>query len=114
MKGSWHVSTSDAAALSPPEGRRSAEALRYGSLEVRYYAPRETDPQTPHDRDEVYIVASGRGFFVRGAERVAFEPGDMLFVPAQVEHRFEDFSPDFATWVLFYGPAGGERENPFI
>ena len=114
MKGSWHVSASDAAALPLPEGRRSAEALRYGSLEVRYYAPRETDPQTPHDRDEVYIVASGRGFFVRGAERVAFEPGDMLFVPAQVEHRFEDFSPDFATWVLFYGPAGGERENPFI
>ena len=27
---------------------------------------------------------------------------------------FEDFSPDFATWAMFYGPAGGERENPFV
>jgi len=45
---------------------------------------------------------------------VAFAPGDMLFVPAKMEHRFEDFSADFATWVLFYGPTGGERENPFV
>jgi hypothetical protein len=22
--------------------------------------------------------------------------------------RFEDFSDDFATWVIFYGPPGGE------
>lgn len=114
MKGRWHVGRRDAAALPLPEGRRSAEVLSYGSLEVRYYAPKETDPQTPHDRDEVYVVASGRGHFVRGAERVAFEAGDMLFVPAQMTHRFEDFSPDFATWVVFYGPAGGERENPFV
>jgi len=114
MKGRWHVSTRDAAAMPLPEGRRSAEVLSYGSLEVRYYAPKAVDPQTPHDRDEVYIVASGRGFFVRGEERVAFAPGDMLFVPAQMAHRFEDFSADFATWVLFYGPAGGERENPFV
>ena len=69
MKGRWHLSTREAAALPLPEGRRSAEVLRYGSLEVRHYAPKETDPQTPHDRDEVYIVASGRGFFVRGATR---------------------------------------------
>lgn len=114
MKGRWHVSAREAAGMPLPEGRRSAEVLRYGSLEVRWYAPNGTDPQTPHERDEVYIVASGRGSFVRGAERVAFGPGDMLFVPAKMEHRFEDFSPDFATWVLFYGPAGGERENPFV
>ena len=34
--------------------------------------------------------------------------GEALFVPAGVEHRFEDFTPDFATWVFFYGPEGGE------
>jgi hypothetical protein len=32
----------------------------------------------------------------------------VLFVPAGHEHRFEDFTPDFATWVIFYGPDGGE------
>jgi len=32
----------------------------------------------------------------------------LLFVPAGVEHRFEHFSEDFSTWVVFYGPRGGE------
>ncbi len=114
MKGPWHIGARAAGELPLPEGRRSAEVLRHGSLEVRHYAPQGNDPQTPHGRDEVYIVASGQGSFVRGAEQVVFGPGDMLFVPAGVEHRFEDFSDDFATWVMFYGPEGGERENPFV
>jgi hypothetical protein len=29
-------------------------------------------------------------------------------VPAGVPHRFVDFSDDFETWVVFYGPKGGE------
>ena len=86
---------------------------RHGSLEVRWYAPRGSDPQTPHERDEIYVVASGRAAFVRGGERVAVAQNDALFVPAGMEHRFEEMSPDFATWVMFYGPAGGERDNPF-
>jgi mannose-6-phosphate isomerase-like protein (cupin superfamily) len=39
---------------------------------------------------------------------VAFGPGDVLFVPAHQEHRFEQFTEDLALWVLFYGPQGGE------
>jgi mannose-6-phosphate isomerase-like protein (cupin superfamily) len=114
MTGHWHASAAQAGAAPLPAGRRSAEILRHGSLEVRYYAPRDNaDPQTPHERDEVYFVASGSGFFVRGGERVAIGPNDMLFVPARMEHRFEDFSRDFAAWVVFYGPRGGERDNPF-
>ena len=98
------------ARTAPPEpGRRSALLLEHGTLEVRYYAPRGTDPQGPHTRDELYVVASGSGWFVRGAERVPFEAGDALFVAAGVEHRFEDFGDDFGTWVVFYGPEGGER-----
>ncbi|MDH4172327.1 MAG: cupin domain-containing protein [Betaproteobacteria bacterium] len=113
MKHSWHATTRDAAAVPVPQGRRSAEILRNGSLEVRWYAPRGSDPQTPHDRDELYVVASGRADFVRGAERVAVAAGDLLFVPAGMAHRFEALSADFATWVMFYGPLGGERDNPF-
>jgi hypothetical protein len=30
-----------------------------------------------------------------------------------MEHRFEDLGDEFGTWVMFYGPAGGERDNPF-
>jgi mannose-6-phosphate isomerase-like protein (cupin superfamily) len=99
-----------AAARAAPlqAGRASALLLAHGSLELRWYAPRGVDAQTPHTRDEVYVVASGAGWFVRGGERVAFSAGDALFVRAGVAHRFEDFSEDFATWVMFYGPEGGE------
>jgi hypothetical protein len=31
------------------------------------------------------------------------------FVAAGVPHRFESCSDDFATWVVFWGPKGGER-----
>jgi hypothetical protein len=41
---------------------------------------------------------------MRNGERVPFGPGDMLFAAASEDHRFADFTDDFATWVLFYGP----------
>lgn len=82
--------------------------LEHGSMELGYYQPDGVDPQQPHARDEIYIVQSGSGFFVCGDERKPFEPGEALFVPAGMVHRFEDFSVDFAAWVIFYGPDGGE------
>lgn len=82
--------------------------FRHGTLEVEIYKPDGVDRQRPHDRDEVYVVISGDGWFVNGATRNRFEAGEVLFVPAGVEHRFEDFSADFSTWVFFYGPRGGE------
>ena len=104
------LATLAAARTAPPQaGRASALMMTHGTLELRYYAPRGRDPQQPHTRDEVYIVASGRGSFVCDGERVSFGPGDALFAPAAAEHRFEDFTDDFGTWVIFYGPEGGER-----
>ena len=46
---------------------------------------------------------------MREKERISFAPGTVIFVPAAIEHRFVDFSDDFATWVVFWGPEGGER-----
>ena len=102
------ISHRDAAAAPLSPGRASALLLSHGSMTLRWYAPKGTDPQTPHNQDEIYIVASGTGTFVRGDERVRFGPNDALFVGAREMHRFEDFSDDFATWVVFYGPDGGE------
>jgi quercetin dioxygenase-like cupin family protein len=82
--------------------------FRHGTLEVEFYKPEGVDRQTPHARDEVYVVVSGSGTFVSGGTRRPFEPHEVLFAAAGVEHRFEDFTPDFATWVFFYGPEGGE------
>ena len=96
--------------LPGPGGERFARVLKHGSMEVEVYAPRDTDPQTPHDRDELYVVVRGSGEFVNGPDRHAFGPGDVLFVPAGVEHRFEGFTEDLVVWVVFYGPEGGETE----
>lgn len=83
--------------------------LEHGTLELGYYKPEGIDVQDPHDRDEVYVVQSGSGYFVVENQRQRFDAGDALFVPAFVNHCFEDFSEDFATWVIFYGPRGGEQ-----
>jgi mannose-6-phosphate isomerase-like protein (cupin superfamily) len=86
--------------------------FRYGTLTIGLYAPRGTDPQGPHLRDEVYVILQGSGTFVNGETRHPFAAGDTLFVPAHQTHRFEDFTDDFATWVMFYGPDGGEPPGP--
>ena len=79
-----------------------------GTLEIEIYRPVGVDRQQPHKKDELYVIIAGSGTFVHGGQRSAFHEGDTLFVKAGVPHRFEDFSPDFATWVFFYGPEGGE------
>ena len=91
------------------DGLPSAFVFDHGSLQVKMYRPSGKDAQKPHTRDEIYVVASGAGWFVNGSDRHPFQAGDMLFVPAGVEHRFEEFTDDFCTWVMFYGPEGGER-----
>jgi mannose-6-phosphate isomerase-like protein (cupin superfamily) len=96
------------AKLAEVPGREFVTLFRHGTLEVEVYKPEKVDRQTPHRRDELYVVISGSGFFVNGAERQPFEAGEVLFAPAGVEHRFEGFTDDFATWVFFYGPEGGE------
>ena len=97
--------------LPGSDGERFARVIEHGSMEVGIYAPRGIDPQTPHTRDELYVVVGGSGEFVNGTERHSFGPGDVLFVPAGVEHRFENFTDDLAVWVVFYGPEGGEEDS---
>ena len=89
-------------------GEAFVAALAHGSMSVELYAPRGRDTQRPHTRDELYFIVAGRGEFVHGACRDAFGPGDVFFVPAHMEHRFENFGDDFLTWVVFYGPEEGE------
>ena len=104
------LSVRDALTRVPgPNGEAFAELFRHGSLSIEIYAPRGSDQQQPHTRDELYVVISGRGTFRCGDRTFVFGPGDFLFVPAHVPHRFEYFSDDFATWVVFYGPKGGEQ-----
>ena len=118
------VTPDEARRMALDPGRLSARLLAHGTMEVRWYVPPGADPQTPHDRDELYMIASGTAVFVRaeerapfqdnallslaGEERVSVQAGDLLFVPAGTAHRFEAMSPDFGSWMVFYGPEGGE------
>lgn len=86
------------------------ELFNHGTLKIELYKPDQIDHQQPHKQDEVYVIVSGRGTFYHGGTSTVFQPGDLLFVPAGEEHRFERFTSDFVTWVIFYGPEGGERE----
>ena len=95
-------------AVPTQDGKPFAELFHHGSLEIEIYSPKGTDLQKPHSRDEVYVVVSGSGWFVVEGNRMRFSPGDALFAAAGETHRFEDFSDDFLTWVMFYGPEGGE------
>ena len=88
----------------PPAGNLAIPLLVNEDVEIEIYAPPGKDPQTPHDRDEVYIVGRGTAKFFDGSKRHAVSPGAYIFVAAHQEHRFEEISEDFAVWVFFYGP----------
>ena len=98
------IRPADLAAQPLSPGRLSRQAFDTGDIELRYYAPNQVDRQVPHERNELYFVASGAGTYVREGERLPFRAGDVLFAAAGEAHRFEDFTGDFAAWVLFYGP----------
>ena len=102
----WTIAEAGAALAA--SGATFVNLFTQGTLEIEIYRPVGADKQKPHEKDELYVIINGTGTFVHGKERTPFHEGDALFVRAGIPHRFEEFSPDFATWVFFYGPAGGE------
>ena len=100
MTGHWRL---DDAARAAATDRRYATIDSPVGSELGLYAPRGSDPQAPHDRDEYYVVARGDGQFVRDGEVMTFGAGDALFVPAGMAHRFQSFSDDLLLWVVFVG-----------
>ena len=96
-----------------PEGAPFVAMMAGGTMTVEVFAPGisgiDDDLQTMHTQDELYFVQSGRGELIIKDQRFRAAQGDAFFVPAGIKHRFENFSKDFVTWVVFYGPQGGER-----
>ena len=91
----------DAISRHASENTDYTQIFEQDSFDIGFYYPIRYDPQTPHSRDELYIIAAGSGDFVCGNETQSFSVGDILFVPAGVEHRFVNFTYDFATCVVF-------------
>lgn len=92
-----------------PGGGHFTTICQHGSLRLLLSLPVKPNQQAPHTQDELYIVVNGKGVLFHDGKRDDFGPGDAMFVAAGTEHHFEDFTDDFAVWVAFYGPQGGER-----
>lgn len=82
-----------------------ATLMDRAGLRISIYAPRGEDHQQPHLQDEIYFVIRGSGHFSAGGQRCSFNTGDLLFVPAGVEHQFQRFTGDLLLWVACQGPA---------
>jgi mannose-6-phosphate isomerase-like protein (cupin superfamily) len=63
-----------------------------------------TDRQRPHQEDEVYYVISGRGVIHVAGEERAVQTGSIVFVAAEVEHRFHDIEEDLRVLVFWAPP----------
>lgn len=104
----WHITKSDALVALASSGQPFIELIRHGTMSVEIFRPAHKDTQTPHTQDELYFILQGNAVFHKGQEHVNVGPGDVLFVEAGVDHRFHAFSDDFETFVVFWGPSGGE------
>ena len=114
------VSISEALAQLPapptetwPKGAPFVAMMAGGTMTLEVFAPGQScadeDLQTAHTQDELYLVQAGHGEILIREKRFKAAQGDAFFVPAGVKHHFENFSQDFLTWVVFYGPQGGEQ-----
>jgi len=96
-----------------PDGAPSVVTLANGNMTLKVFQPsvnpQGRDIQQPHTQDELYLVYGGSAEIVIRGERFSACVGDAFFVPAGAIHCFEKFSSDFVTWVVFYGPQGGEN-----
>jgi len=79
------------------------EFLRVASLSAGLYVvvAGASDAQRPHHEDEIYYVVRGRARFRAGDEDREVLAGTVLFVAAEVEHRFYDIQEELAVLVIF-------------
>jgi len=69
-----------------------------------------TDPQNPHNEDEIYYVLHGTATIRVGNESQIVKPGSLIFVPAGVEHKFHDIKEDLTLIVIFAPPEGSTQD----
>jgi mannose-6-phosphate isomerase-like protein (cupin superfamily) len=93
-------------AIRSAAGKRYQEFLRVPDLSAGLYVLEagETDPQQPHREDELYLVVAGRATFTAADEQRQVGPGSLIFVAANVSHRFHDITERLEVLVVF-GPA---------
>jgi mannose-6-phosphate isomerase-like protein (cupin superfamily) len=79
------------------------EFLRVDAMSAGLYAlpTGATDPQTPHNEDEIYYVMKGKASIDIDGTIQQVDPGAVIFVAKHIEHRFQDITEDLEVLVLF-------------
>ncbi len=87
-------------------GELYREFLRVPALSAGWYvlAAGASDAQSPHHEDEMYYVVRGRGRFRAGDEDREIAAGSVMFVAAEVEHRFYAIEEELGV-LVFFAPA---------
>ncbi len=98
--------TSDLERLRQKKQKPYLEFLRAESMSAGLYvlAAGAMDMQRPHHEDEMYYVVKGRGRFKAGDQDQQVSAGSVLFVAAEVEHRFYDIDEELHV-LVFFAPA---------
>jgi quercetin dioxygenase-like cupin family protein len=110
MSGAWVRKLADALAPLPmpatakwPDGEPYQCLLNEPGAQILIFAPRGSDHQTSHNRDEAYVVVSGSATLEIEALAYLVAAGDVAWVPKNIPHRFVAISDDFSAWVMFFG-----------
>jgi mannose-6-phosphate isomerase-like protein (cupin superfamily) len=84
-------------------GKPYLQFINEGTMSLGLYvlAAGSSDTQSPHAEDEIYYVVAGRGAIVVAGERRPVQPGSIVFVAKEVEHRFVDIDEDLSILVFF-------------
>jgi quercetin dioxygenase-like cupin family protein len=102
----WFGTVGDINQQRAQSGKLYREFLRVPAMSAGLYvlSPGATDPQRPHHEDEMYYVVRGKARFKAGNEDREISAGSVLFVAAEVEHRFYDIVEELAV-LVFFAPA---------
>ena len=85
------------------------EFLRVPSMSAGLYVlpAGGTDAQIPHKQDELYYIVRGKARMRAGTEDREVRRGTLIFVAADVQHRFHGIEEDLEI-VVFFAPAESE------
>jgi len=91
------------------KGKLYLEFLRVPAMSAGVYVlPKgATDPQKPHREDEMYYVVRGRARMQIGSDHAEVGTGSVIFVEAELEHRFYDIEEELEV-LVFFAPAEQE------
>ena len=92
--------------VSAERGELYHEFLRVPAMSAGVYvlAPGSVDRQKPHSEDEMYYVVRGRARTQVGSEIAEVRAGSVIFVEAEVPHRFYDIQEELEV-LVFFAPA---------